>query len=176
MLTTSANTPASVPVRTPSHRSSPVLATVTTVTADTAATYTKTFKRLTAIEWLTNNRWLYCQPLTTQLRVLLSLSRLSLPLGRIDTHILANAVFEYMARPEAYIEALALSETEQSQEYTFELPSGIYGLLIERLSDPAVDCPTMTRVVQTILKNLVGLIGGEQHERVGGSRGHGILA
>ena len=160
--TVSATAPASTPARPPPHRIPPVLATVTTVTADTATEYAKAFKRLTAIEWLTNNRWLYRQPLTTQLRVLLCLSRLSLPLGRIDTHVLANAVFEYMARPEAFMEALELSDTEQSQEYTFELPSGIYGLLIERLSDPAVDCPTMTRVVQTILKNLVGLLGGDR--------------
>lgn len=156
---------ASAHTRPPPHRIPPLLSkviSVTTADTDTTANYVKKFKRLTAVEWLTNNRWLYHQSLTTQLRVLLCLTRLSLPLVRIDTHLLANAVFEYMARPEALIEELALSEAEQSQEYTFELPSGIYGLLIERLSEPAVDCATMTRVVQTILKNLVGLIGGDR--------------
>lgn len=142
------------------HLKVPLLAKASAVTSETAAAYAKEFKKLTPAEWHTNNRWLYVQPLSTQLHVLLCLTRYSLPLISIDTHLLARVVFEYMDRPDELM--AGLSQAEQEEEYVFELPSGIYGLLIERLSAPDVDDGTTKRVVETILKNVVRLITGER--------------
>lgn len=140
----------------------PLLSTIATLPETEQSLFIKRFKKLTPIEWMTNNRWFYRQSLTTQFRVLVSLTRLSLPLINLDSHTLANVVFEYMAHPESLTTSLELTETEQTMEYVLELPASIYGLLIERLSDPNTNSETMKRVVQTILKNIVRLMTGDR--------------
>ena len=140
----------------------PLLSTVAALPEAERPLFIKRFKKLTPTQWMTNNRWFYLQSLATQFRVLVSLTRLSLPLIHLDSHMLANAVFEYMAHPESVTASLALTDAEQAMEYVFELPTSIYGLLIERLSDPNTHSETMKRVVQTILKNIVRLITGDR--------------
>lgn len=172
----------------PPHLARPLLASVASVGPEAAQAFVRRFRKLTPTEWMTNNRWLYVQPIATQLHVLLRLSKLELPLISIDSHLVANVVYEYMAHPTVLAQALALGmndgaengegdntaphgtnpETPASapshdeEDHIFDLPSGIYSLLIERLSDPDVDHDTMKRVVQTILKNLVRLIAGDR--------------
>ena len=145
------------------HSGPPLLASVTGLATSDAPAYVRRFKKLGSAEWMRNNRWLYQQPLATQVHVLLCLARLSLPLVGIDNQLLARIVFAYMDRPEL-LQGIDLSDDPDDAErvYIFELPSSIYGLLVERLSDPDIHIATVKRVLHTLLKNLITLLMGER--------------
>lgn len=147
-------------VNLPPHKKAPILSTIHGVKSDSEAAYKKTFKKLTTAEWMTNNCWLHSQSRDVQFRIIVHLTRLSLPLVNIDTYLLADILFDYMDRPEDMMKQM--SATMKESEYVFELPSGVYGILIEKLSVPNVRDETIQRVVQTIFKNIIRLVTREQ--------------
>lgn len=144
----------------PPHKKAPILSTIYGVTSDSEQAYKKTFKKLTTADWMTNNRWLHAQSRDVQFRIIVHLTRLSLPLVNIDTYLLADILFDYMDRPEDMMKHM--NATMKESEYVFELPSGVYGILIEKLSVPNVRNGTIQRVVQTIFKNIIRLVTSEQ--------------
>mgnify|MGYP006219477239 CR=1 FL=1 len=143
----------------PPHKKAPILSTIHELTSDTEAAYKKSFKKLTTAEWMTNNRWLQAQSRDVQFRIIVHLTHLSVPLVNIDTYLLADILFDYMDRPEDMMKQMCA--TMKDSEYVFELPSGVYGILIEKLSLPHVQNGTIQRVVQIIFKNVIRLVTGE---------------